>query len=180
MKKITFLFRNEDPSLNRLASESGSQKFLPCFPCIGSKNFICVQIWMKDVECAEPKEKSYFRFFTSFIFRFVVIFVLKTVNFRWIFAMTRKIKFEKLIFLSIQHIAHLSWKWEQKWGGLGSLHILTWYRAKTEIRLYFATFRLIWNSKRTRIRLLFEINQKMVNTIWFQFDLIGLRKDLPT
>ena len=32
---------------------------------------------------------------------------------------SRKIKIRKLIFHSIQHIAHLSWKWDQNWGGGG-------------------------------------------------------------
>ena len=40
-----------------------------------------------------------------------------------------------------------------------------------EIRLYLSFFRLIWNQTDT-VRLLFQINRKMVNAIWFQFDLI--------
>ena len=38
--------------------------------------------------------------------------------------------------------------------------------------------RLIWNSKRTHVRLLFQINRWMVNTIWFRFDLIRFRKNI--
>ena len=38
--------------------------------------------------------------FPIFIFRVIVIFVLKTVNFSWIFTITRKIKIGKLIFHS--------------------------------------------------------------------------------
>ena len=53
-----------------------------------------------------------------FIFRVMVIFLsfLKHYhpNFRWIFTITRKIKIRKLIFHSIQHIAHLSLKPERK------------------------------------------------------------------
>ena len=37
-------------------------------------------------------------------------------------------------------------------------------------QIVFTIFRLIWNSKRT-------INRCMVNTIWFRFHLIRLRKD---
>ena len=45
--------------------------------------------------------------FPLLLFRVMVIFVLKTVNFRRIFTITRKIKIEKLIFYSIQHIAQM-------------------------------------------------------------------------
>ena len=38
-------------------------------------------------------------------------------------------------------------------------------------------FRLIWNSKRTQCVLFFQINRKMVNTIWYRFHLIRFRKD---
>ena len=50
---------------------------------------------------------------------FLIICVLKTVNYRWIFTITLKIKIGKIgksIFHSYQHIAHLSWKWDQNWG----------------------------------------------------------------
>ena len=40
------------------------------------------------------------------------------------FTITRKIKIRKLIFHSIQHIAHLSLKWEQNWRR--GLYIPTW------------------------------------------------------
>ena len=56
--------------------------------------------------------------FPIFIFRAMIIFLPKTVNFRWIFTITRKIKkIGKLIFHSIQHIMHLSLKWKQNWRG---------------------------------------------------------------
>ena len=41
-------------------------------------------------------------------------------------------------------------------------------------QIVFTIFRLNWNSKRS-VR--FKINQKMVNTIWFRFDLIKFRND---
>jgi len=37
-------------------------------------------------------------------------------------------------------------------------------------------FLLIWNTNR-HVRLLFQINQCMVRTIWFRFDIIRFRKD---
>ena len=57
--------------------------------------------------------------FKIFIFRVMVIFVLKSANFRWIFAITLKTKIGKLFFYSIQHIAHLSWKFDHIWEGGG-------------------------------------------------------------
>ena len=51
------------------------------------------QIYMKDAECAESKEKSC-QIFPIFIFRVMVIFVLKTANFRLIFRITRKLKID--------------------------------------------------------------------------------------
>ena len=51
--------------------------------------------------------KNQFKFFAKFSFWYIVIFVLKTVNFRWFFTITRKIrieKIEKLIFHSIQFV----------------------------------------------------------------------------
>ena len=41
-------------------------------------------------------------------------------------------------------------------------------------QIVFTIFRLIWNQ--TDVRLLFQINQKMVDTIWFRVDLIKFRK----
>ena len=58
----------------------------------------------------------------------MVIFVLKTIIFWWIFTITRKIKIGKLFFHSFQHIAHLSWNWDQKWGG-GGLVVVNWDKA---------------------------------------------------
>ena len=73
---------------------------------------------MRDAECAESKEKSNSRFI-RFLFLiyglFWSFFVIKTVGFRLIFTITRKIKIGKLIFHSLQHIAHLSLKPEQNW-----------------------------------------------------------------
>ena len=37
----------------------------------------------------------------------------------YIFTIIRNIKIGKLIFHSIQHIAHISWKWDQNWGEVG-------------------------------------------------------------
>ena len=68
--------------------------------------------------------KINFQIYAIFSFWDIGIFVLKTVNFRWIFTTTRKIKIIKYIFHSIQHIAHLSLGWEQNLGG--HLHILSW------------------------------------------------------
>ena len=67
----------------------------------------------------EIERKIKFRIFPIFIFRVMVIFVIRIVNFRLIFSMnlTRKIKIGKLFFQSFQHIAHLSWKWDQNRGG---------------------------------------------------------------
>ena len=42
-------------------------------------------------------------------------------------------------------------------------------------QIVFSIFRLIRNTKQTFVW--FQINQCMVNTIWFRFDLIGFRKD---
>ena len=49
-----------------------------------------------------------FQIFPILIFRVMVIFVLKIVNFRLTFMITRKLKIAKLFFHSFQHIAHLS------------------------------------------------------------------------
>ena len=62
--------------------------------------------------------------FQIFIFQVMVIFVLKTAP---IF-ITRKIKIWKWFFHSIQHIAHLSLKWEKNWGE--GLHILSWEKSQ--------------------------------------------------
>ena len=44
---------------------------------------------------------------------------------------------------------------------------------RNQIVLYI--FRLIWNSKRTASVCCSKVNRKMVNTIWFRFDLIRFR-----
>ena len=44
-------------------------------------------------------------------------------------------------------------------------------------QIVFTVFRLIWNRKRTLSVCCFQIKRKMVNTIWFQFDLVRFRKD---
>ena len=44
-------------------------------------------------------------------------------------------------------------------------------------QIEFTMYRLIWNSKRKDVRLLFRINRCMVNTIWFRFDLTQFGKD---
>ena len=49
--------------------------------------------------------------FQIFIFRVMIIFVLKTANFRCIFTITWKLKIGKLISYSYQHIPHLSCKY---------------------------------------------------------------------
>ena len=43
-------------------------------------------------------------------------------------------------------------------------------------QIVFTIFRLIWNTKRT-CPFVLQFNRKMVNTIWFRFDLIRFRKD---
>ena len=45
-------------------------------------------------------------------------------------------------------------------------------------RIVFTFFQLIWNSKWT-VSVWFQINRKIVNTIWFRFDLIRFRKISP-
>ena len=69
------------------------------------------KIW-KDLESAEIKEKSNFRFCNHYFFGVIVVFVLKmTPIFDEFSPITRKIKiveFFKLFFQSIQHIPHLS------------------------------------------------------------------------
>ena len=97
-------------------------------------------IFMKDAHSAESNDSDFYRvdsiyFFLIFNFRVKVIFVLKTVNFRCIFTKTRKIKIEKLIFPSIQHIAHLPLKPKQNWGETFSLVV-----EKPERRLFFQEF----------------------------------------
>jgi len=84
------------------------------------------QIYMEDAESAGSKEKSIFRFLLNELWSFLY---WNVPHFRWIFTITRKIKIGKLIFHSLQHIAHLSWKWNQNWGWGGG-HILSWDRAK--------------------------------------------------
>ena len=44
------------------------------------------------------------------------------------------------------------------------------------IHIVFTIFQLIWNQTYVH---LFQINRKMVNTIWFRFDLIRFRKHFP-
>ena len=82
---------------------------------------------MKDAELAKLKEKSNFRFFLFLYFELWSFLYSNHSNFRWIFTITQKIKIEKLIFHSIQHIPHLSYKSDYFWGGRG-LHVLTWDR----------------------------------------------------
>ena len=50
-------------------------------PSLSSFFFKIRQIYMKDAETAESKEKVKFQIFPNFIFRLMVIFVLNTVNF---------------------------------------------------------------------------------------------------
>ena len=96
---------------------------------------------MKDAEWAESKEKSYFRFFW-FLFSSYGLFWLNHPNFRYIFSITRKIKIWKFIFHSIHHIVHLSWKWDQNWGG--GLHILSWEKAiKSNNNNKYLTYRVM-------------------------------------
>ena len=62
------------------------------------------------------KRKIKFQIFPIFIFRVMVIFgyfCSKKCPFSKNFYDTPKIKIEKLIFYSFQHITHLSWKWDQ-------------------------------------------------------------------
>ena len=68
------------------------------------------------------ESKIIFQIFPIFIFRIMVIFVLKMVNFRLLFSITRKIKNRKIwnmILLSFQHIVHFSYKFGHFWGGGG-------------------------------------------------------------
>ena len=91
--------------IEELACESGLQKSLQSFTCMGGGG--------EDGE-SWIKRKFIFQIFPIFIFR-LMIFVQKMVNFRWIFTITRKIKIRKMIFLSIQHIPHLSWNFHHFW-----------------------------------------------------------------
>ena len=86
------------------------------------------------------ERKIKFHSFPIFIVWVMVFFVLKTVNFRWIFTITRIIKIINLIFHSIQHNAHLSWKWGQNWGGRVciSLVILLWCIYDTQLIITYA------------------------------------------
>ena len=70
-------------------------------------------IIMKDAKCVESNEKSIFRFLFFELWSFLNS---KHPNFRWIFTITRQIKIGKLIFHSLQHVPHLSWKPDQNWG----------------------------------------------------------------
>ena len=70
---------------------------------------------MKDAKCADTNKKSIFRFL---VFLDMIIFVLKIINFRWIFTITQKMKIGKiwnLIFLPIRPIPDLSCKFENLW-----------------------------------------------------------------
>ena len=55
------------------------------------------------------------------------------------------------------------------------IHTETFFRnhiKSNRNQIVFTMHRLIWNSKRTFVWI--QINRKMVNTIWFRIDLIGL------
>ena len=70
-------------------------------------------------------------------------FTQNMVNFRWIFTIIRKIKSGKIwntIFLSFQHILHLSWKSNQFWGGGVCISIVGKYPMHFKITCYFKMF----------------------------------------
>ena len=73
----------------------------------------------------------------------MVIFVLKIVNFRLIFTIIQEIKFGKLFFHSFQHIAHVSWKWDQYWEG--GLHVVSWDRA--HLILFWASSNIVLSTR---------------------------------
>ena len=75
---------------------------------------------MKDAECVESNDKSCIRFF---IFRVMVIFVLKTAIFDE--DKNRKIDFS---FVSTHTATLMKIEAKLRWGG-GGLHILSWDRA---------------------------------------------------
>ena len=126
----------EDPNLNWLASESGSQKSLQSFTCIKIKYFKSVQIYMKDADeryfkftfsgmCWNKWRKSIFEVLRFLVFEICTQYSQFSMNFHD----NKKIKIGNLIFHSIQHCAHISWKWEQNWRGGGGgrgVHIISW------------------------------------------------------
>ena len=73
------------------------------------------------------------------------IFALRTVNFRWIFMITRKIKIGKLIFQSIEHIVHLLKKMGAKLRG-GGLNILSWEMRKKNRNRHFVCWQIVWSA----------------------------------
>ena len=93
----------EDPSRNKLASTA---YFIIISSVICMHGVTCnkiqIQKWSNSMFWIDKKKT-----FEIYIFRVMVIFVFKTVNFQWNFTITRKIKIGKLF----QHIPHLAWKW---------------------------------------------------------------------
>ena len=62
-----------------------------------------------------------------------------------------------------------------------TIHLICFYNIQRNFiksnrgQIAFTIFRLIWNQ--TDVSVWFQINRKMVNTIWFRFDLIRFGKD---
>ena len=110
-----------DPSWKRLASTAYLPKpgfsvlhdwWMQSYNMKINKKFKSCQIYNKDPELGGSKEKLNFRFFSFLFFVSWSLLYSNHLNFQWIFAITRKLKIGKLVFHSIQQIAHLSWKFE--------------------------------------------------------------------
>ena len=69
------------------------------------------QIWMKDTESAESKEKSNFRFFQFLFFKLWSFLWHHHPNFQWIFHNLKNFKNVDLFFIlfSTLHIIHKNW-----------------------------------------------------------------------
>ena len=100
-------------------------------------------------------------------------------NFRWIFTITRKIKIRKLIFHSIQHIAHLSLKWE------GGVRVCIYLVGKKPNWCYLSCFRYFQSAKIHALgRILIEIFTSRIKASNFsrdvRFDQLINKKYRPT
>ena len=103
-----FFLRLVDPCGNRLVSTA----FKNCLQVDMHQNKIkIIQIYMKNLESDEWKEKSNFRFFPFLFFELWSFLSRHHPNFRCIFTITWKTKIAKnfhFVFHSIQHIPHIS------------------------------------------------------------------------
>ena len=138
-------FRIEDPSLNWLASESGSQNSLQCFACIGhqDKKNSKVVIFTWKIRNVLNRKKNHISDFSDFYFLSYGQFCTENCQFSMHFHDSSKIKIRKirkLIFHSIQHLAHLSWEWEKNWEDGGSAYPYFGQDPKFLIPIWFKGF----------------------------------------